>query len=81
MATIENGRFYLARRTSLREIELVDGGHADPESVTKAARVFKLVYADEGPWVMAEVHAMPELTTVNDVADDEPVFYGKMGGR
>jgi len=65
---LENGRFYLARRSGLREIELVDGGHDGPEAVVKAARIFKRVYQDEGPWVMVQVGEVPVLGGGSGVA-------------
>lgn len=39
----------------------VDGGHDSPAGVAKAAKLYKKIFKDNGPWVMLEVHALPDL--------------------
>jgi hypothetical protein len=54
-------RYFLARRSEPMEVELVDGCHSSPEGVAKAAKLLGRIFRDEGPWIMVELHPMPDL--------------------
>jgi hypothetical protein len=54
-------RYWLARETGGRGVELVDGCHDSPEGVAKAAKLMGRIFRDEGPWLMVELHPMPDL--------------------
>lgn len=56
-------RYWLVRVTRAesgnRALELVDGCHGSPEGVAQAIKLHHRIFGDEGPWLMAEVHAAP----------------------
>lgn len=55
----EDCRLYLARITGPMSVEIVDGCHANTSDVAKAAKIYKDLFSDEGPWAMVEVRPMP----------------------
>lgn len=42
-------------------VELVDGCHGSPEGVAKAAKLIGRIFNDAGPWLMVELHDLPDL--------------------
>jgi hypothetical protein len=54
-------RYWLGRETAPGKVDLVDGCHDGPEGVAQAAKLFSRIFRDEGPWVMVEIHPMPDL--------------------
>lgn len=57
----EDCRYFLAKQTGPMAVELVDGCHDSPEGVAKAAKLIGHIFNDKGPWVMVELHDMPDL--------------------
>lgn len=57
----EGCRYFLARASGPMSVELVDGCHGSPEGVAKAAKLLRHIFRDEGPWLMVELHAMPDV--------------------
>lgn len=60
-------RYWLAKQTGPMAVELVDGCHGAPEGVVEAAKLHQRIFGDAGPYLMVEVHELPNL----DVAINE----------
>jgi hypothetical protein len=41
-------------------VDLLDGPHSDEEGVAKAAKLFRTIFNDPGPWKMVEIHPLPK---------------------
>lgn len=41
--------------------EVMDGPHSTPEGVAEAAKLYRRIFGDEGPFAMVEVHPIPDL--------------------
>lgn len=54
-------RYFLARQTGPMAVELVDGCHDSPEGVARAAKLIGRIFRDEGPWLMVELHPLPDM--------------------
>lgn len=46
-----------------------DGPHSTPEGVAKAAKLIGRIIGDDGPWVMVEVHPLPDIDVPINEAD------------
>jgi hypothetical protein len=63
-------RFWLGRIDG-NVVHLEDGCHGGPEGVAEAAKLIKRIFHKDGPWVMVELHEMPDLDPpINDEAAD-----------
>jgi hypothetical protein len=54
-------RYWLAKQTGSMSVQLVDGCHGDPEGVALAKKLHTRLFEDEGPYIMVEIHALPDL--------------------
>lgn len=62
-------RYWLAQETGQGNVRLVDGSHDSPEGVAKAAKLMQRIFRDDGPWLMVEIHAMPDIdVSINEEA-------------
>lgn len=71
--TPKDCRFFLGRThgPGLGAVELVDGCHSDAEGVARAAKLIGRIFNDDGPWVMVELHPLPDLDPPINDADAE----------
>jgi hypothetical protein len=64
-------QLFLAVRHAYLQVELLDGYHPTPEGVAKAAKLFGRIFNDTRPFVMVEVHDLPDLDPpINEEAAD-----------
>lgn len=61
MTFTKDCRYFLARQAGPMQVELVDGCHGSPEGVAKAAKLLGHIFRDDGPWIMVELHELPDI--------------------
>jgi hypothetical protein len=55
-----NCRYWLASYDH-PTVRLEDGCHNSPEGVAEAAKLHKRIFGAEGPWIMVELHPLPDM--------------------